>query len=136
MIGSRKIKTYKVSPQGQDPFLRLVWNVLKVLGGLLLFALLMRIAGCGRPELVSDVRVDHHSSVAQTPEDWDELPPSASDPWSNPNAWGQIDWREAPNPNGGAAISDYWGRNPLPIVEVPDDFWQVEEDDPLGRPTA
>ena len=136
MIGSRKIRTYKVAPQGQDPFLRLVWNVLKILGGLLLFTLLMRVAGCGRPELVSDVRIDEPSSVAQTPEDWDELPPSSSDPWSNPNAWGQIDWREIPNPNGGAAIRDYWGSNPSPIVEVPDDFWQVEEDDPLGRPTA
>ena len=78
MIGLRNIKTHKVPPQGQDPFLRLVWNVLKVLGGLLLFAFLMRIAGCGRPELVTDVWMDDPGDVAQTPEDWDELPPSAS----------------------------------------------------------
>ena len=96
----------------------------------------MRIAGCGRPELVTDVWMDDPGDVAQTPEDWDELPPSASDPWSNPNAWGQIDWREVPNPNGGEAIRDYWNRNPLPIVEVPDDLWQIDDDDPLGRPMA
>lgn len=136
MIGSRKIMTYKVAPQGQDPFLRLVFNVLKVLGGLLIFVLLMRMAGCGRPEMTPEVRTDYLGDVVHPPEDWNERPPSASDPWSNPNTWDQVDWSEVPNQEGGEAIRDYWNRNPVPIVEVPDDLWRIDEDDPLGRPVA
>ena len=136
MAGTRKIKTHNIFPKGKDPFLRLVLTVLTVLGGLLFFAFLLRLAGCGRPEPSYSASNEYGGQPPGIPNDWNEVPPTPSDNWGNDQSWDEISWEESPNPEGGSAVRDYWLEPPTEVVVVPDDQWEVSDDDPLGRRVA
>ena len=135
MTASRKIRTHKINPLGQDPFLRLVWAVLTFLGGLLLFAFLMRLAGCGRPDFTAD-NGTYYGEPPVAPDDWMEVPPAVTDDWQSGGDWDAIVWDELPNAEAGDAIRDYWLEPPAQVVDLPEDAWEVDEDDPLGRKVA
>ena len=47
-----------------------------------------------------------------------------------------IVWDELPNAEAGDAIRDYWLEPPAQVVDLPEDAWEVDEDDPLGRKVA
>ena len=136
MAESPKIRTHKINPLGQDPFLRLVWAVLTVLGWLLLFAFLMRLAGCGRPDAATADNGTYYGEPPVAPDDWIEVPPAVTDDWKSGGDWDAIVWDELPNADASDAIRDYWLEPPAQVVDLPEDAWEVDEDAPLGRKVA
>ena len=136
MAESPKIRTHKINPLGQDPFLRLVWAVLTVLGWLLLFAFLMRLAGCGRPDAATADNGTYYGEPPVAPDDWIEVPPAVTDDWTSGGDRDAIVWDELPNADASDAIRDYWLEPPAQVVDLPEDAWEVDEDDPLGRKVA
>lgn len=119
-----KRKVHVLKSNQSDPFVRTVGMILLIAFGLLFFIFLLRLSGCGRPEIV----------------------PVAGGHWHVPDDGGGVAdwirgdddvedgiWDELPNPEGGRRVRDRW-RNPPPVVHpVPDDRIVPAPDEDGGR---
>lgn len=119
-----KRKVHILKSNQSDPFVRTVGMFLLIAFGLLLFLFLLRLSGCGRPEIVPVV--DRHWNV---PEDGGGLAE-----W----IYGKDDvddvvWDDLPNPHGGRRVRDRWHNPPPAVHPIPNERIIPSPDEIGGR---
>ena len=119
-----KRKVHVLKSNQFDPFVRTVGMILLIAFGLLFFLFLLRLSGCGRPEIVP-VAGGHWNAPGDVGgvADWLDGDDEVAD----------VVWDDLPNPEGGRRVRDRW-RNPPPVVHpIPDDRIVPAPDEEGGR---
>jgi serine protease len=119
-----KRKVYTLRSNQSDPLVRTVGIVLLVVLGLLFFFFLLRLAGCGRPELLP---------VASKHWDAPKDDGSVADWIEGVESPDEIAWERLPNPIGGRRVRDRWRASPPVVHPVPVDRIVPVPDEEGGR---